>query len=98
MAGSRDQLDERFDGETLDTDVWFPWYLPHWGSRAGSAATWSLDGEGLHLRIPADQPTWNPDLHDEPLRVSCLQTGSFAGPESSTRGGCPAAMRRGSKR
>jgi hypothetical protein len=89
VAGSRDQLDERFDGETLDTDVWFPWYLPHWGSRAGSAATWSLDGEGLHLRIPADQPTWNPDLHDEPLRVSCLQTGSFAGPVGSTVGQQP---------
>jgi hypothetical protein len=89
VTGTRTELDERFDGDTLDTDVWFPWYLPHWGSRAGSEATWSLDGEGLHLRIVGDQPTWNPDLHDEPLRVSCLQTGSFAGPVGSTVGQQP---------
>ncbi|MGY1754204.1 hypothetical protein [Blastococcus sp. SYSU D01042] len=25
----------------------------------------------LHLTIPAEQPLWCPDLHEEPLRVSC---------------------------
>ncbi|WP_231502953.1 glycoside hydrolase family 16 protein [Blastococcus sp. URHD0036] len=85
----RAELDERFPGDALDPGVWFPYYLPHWSSRAGSAATWQVrDGE-LHLTIPADQPTWCPDLHEEPLRVSCLQTGSLAGPLGSPRGQQP---------
>jgi hypothetical protein len=87
----REELDERFAGGDLDTDVWFPYYLPHWSSRAGSAATYAVrDGE-LHLRIPPDQPLWCPDLHPEPLRVSCLQTGSWAGPPGSTAGQQPFA-------
>ncbi|WP_345771660.1 glycoside hydrolase family 16 protein [Geodermatophilus sabuli] len=87
----RDELDERFAGEDLDTDVWSPYYLPHWSSRAGSAATYEVrDGE-LRLSIPADQPLWCPDLHAEPLRVSCLQTGSSAGPLGSTVGQQPFA-------
>jgi hypothetical protein len=39
MSGARVTLDERFDTGTLDLDVWFPSYLPHWSSRAESAAT-----------------------------------------------------------
>ncbi len=64
-----DTLDERFPGDALDLDVWFPYYLPHWSSRAQSAATWEVrDGE-LRLSIPPQQPLWCPDLHEEPLRV-----------------------------
>ena len=87
----RDELDERFPGTDLDLDVWLPYYLPHWGSRAQSAATWEVrDGE-LRLTIPADQPLWCPDVHEEPLRVSCLQTACLAGPVGSTRGQQPFA-------
>ncbi|MGY1705033.1 glycoside hydrolase family 16 protein [Geodermatophilus sp. SYSU D00697] len=87
----REELDERFPGEALDTDVWFPYYLPHWSSRAASAAAYTVrDGE-LRLTVPADQPLWCPDLHPEPLRVSCLQTGSSAGPLGSTVGQQPFA-------
>jgi hypothetical protein len=32
-------LEERFPGEELDREVWFPYHLPHWSSRAESAAT-----------------------------------------------------------
>jgi len=82
-------LDEQFDGGALDLDVWFPWYLPHWSSRAGSAATHEVrDGE-LHLSIPVHQGLWAPDVHDEPLRVSCIQTGSFAGPVGTSIGQQP---------
>ena len=89
MPNDHVELDEQFEGDALDPDVWFPYYLPHWSSRQKSAATCSVrDGE-LHLLIPADQPLWCPDLHDEPLRVSGVQTGSFAGPIGSTTGQQP---------
>jgi hypothetical protein len=88
MVATRSELDERFtDG--LDPAVWFPYYLPHWSSRAESAATWSVQDGALRLTIPTDQPLWCPDLHDVPLRVSCIQTGSFAGPLGSTTGQLP---------
>ena len=84
-------LDERFAGNTLDLGVWFPYYLPHWSSRAASAATWAVrDGE-LRLTIPVDQPLWCPDVHEEPLRVSCLQTACLAGPLGSSSGQQPFA-------
>ncbi len=89
MATARVDLDERFAGDALDPDVWFPYYLPHWSSRADSAATWSVRDSALHLSIPADQSLWCSDLHDEPLRVSCIQSGSFAGPVGSTVGQQP---------
>jgi hypothetical protein len=89
VATARLDLDERFPRDALDPDVWFPYYLPHWSSRAGSAATWSVSDGALRLTIPADQPLWCPDLHDEPLRVSCIQSGSFAGPVGTTIGQQP---------
>ena len=91
MPGDHIELHERFEGDVLDPEVWFPYYLPHWSSREQSAATYVIrDGE-LHLLIPADQPLWCPDLHNEPLRVSAVQTGSFAGPAGSTIGQQPFA-------
>jgi hypothetical protein len=79
-------LDERFAGDDLDRGVWVPSYLPHWSSRAEAAATYAVrDGE-LHLTIPPDQPPWCADLHEEPLRVSCIQSANWSGPAGSTRG------------
>jgi hypothetical protein len=86
VAATRVEIDEHFTEAALDPAVWFPYYLPHWSSRAQSAATWSMGDDGLGLSIPDDQGLWCPDLHDEPLRVSCIQTGSFAGPLGSTIG------------
>jgi hypothetical protein len=91
MGTSRLRLDERFPGSALDPDVWFPYYLPHWSSRAASAATHAVRDGALQLSIPPDQPMWCPDLHSEPLRVSCVQSGSFAGPLGSTVGQQPFA-------
>lgn len=84
-------LEERFPGQELDQEVWFPYYLPHWSSRAESAATWSVRAGELHLTVPPEQPRWCPDTHPEPLRVSCVQTGSFSGPVGSTVGQQPFA-------
>jgi hypothetical protein len=33
---------DHFDAPELDTAVWVPHYLPHWSSRAESAATYEL--------------------------------------------------------
>jgi len=82
-------FEERFDGADLDTDVWLPYYLPQWSSRARSAATFSLEGGALRLGIPQDQGLWCEDQHDEPLRVSCVQSGCFAGPVGSRSGQQP---------
>jgi hypothetical protein len=89
MVTSRHELDERFTADTLDPAVWFPYYLPHWSSRSRSAANYSVHDGELHLRIPVDQPWWCADLHEEPLRVSCIQSGSFAGPLGSMTGQQP---------
>ena len=83
------RLDEHFTGDTLDGSVWLPYYLPHWSSRAASAATYAVrDGE-LRLSIPADQPLWCPGVHETPLRVSCVQSAEFSGPVGSSLGGQP---------
>lgn len=88
-VGSRTGLDEAFSGEELDRAVWSPYYLPHWSSRAGSLATYSVHDGELRLSISVDQPLWCPGVHEPPLRVSGVQTGAFAGPVGSTIGQQP---------
>ena len=82
-------LTERFESEELDRSVWVPWYLPHWSSRAASAATYRVGGGELRLSIPADQPLWAEGVHETPLRVSGIQSANFSGPVGSTIGGQP---------
>ena len=85
----RTGIDERFDTGALDEDVWTAAYLPAWSSAREAAATYQVDGGGLHLTIPPGQPLWCPDLHDGPLRVSAVQSGNWSGPAGSTRGQQP---------
>jgi hypothetical protein len=89
MTGARTELDERFEDDALDHEVWVPYYLAHWSSRAESAATWAIGDGALRLTIPPEQPLWCADLHAEPLRVSCVQSASFSGPVGSTEGPQP---------
>jgi hypothetical protein len=77
-------VDERFSGEHLDTGLWVDHYLPHWTTPERSRARYDLTGDGLRLRIDADQLDWRPE--DAPLRVSNLQTATSSGPVGSTRG------------
>ena len=79
------EFEDEFEGATLDTGRWLPHYLPHWSSRARSAARYALGDGTLHLRITADQEPWCPEL-DGDVRVSSLQTGVFAGPVGSRVG------------
>lgn len=83
--GYRLVIDEEFVGPELDSSLWLPHHLPHWSSRADSAARYDLVDGTLQLRIDADQQPWCPTL-DGDVRVSSLQTGLFAGPVGSTVG------------
>jgi hypothetical protein len=78
-----------FDAAELDTDVWVAHYLPQWSSRAQSAATYAVGGSELRLTIAPEQGLWCPDEHEEPLRVSGIQSGVFSGPVGSTIGQQP---------
>lgn len=78
-------VEDRFDGPGLDPRLWLPHYLAHWSSRSASAARYAIGHGELRLRIDADQPPWSPEFDGE-LRVSSLQTGSFAGPVGSSVG------------
>jgi hypothetical protein len=78
-----------FGSDRLDPTVWDPHYLPHWGTRAGTAAHYSLDDGRLRLDIPVDQGLWCPDQHETPLRVSGVASGGHSGPVGSTIGGQP---------
>lgn len=82
----RDDFD---DG--LDLGAWLPSYLPHWSSRAASAATWSVEDSALVLSIPPGQGRWCEDTHEGALRVSGVQSGAFSGPVGSTTGQQPFA-------
>ena len=76
---------EHFDGPDLDTGVWLPHYLPHWSSRADSAATYTVADSELRLTIPREQRLWCPDDHD-PLRVSGIQSGLVSGQQAFADG------------
>lgn len=67
-----------FDGGSLDTRLWLPYYLPHWSSREASRARYRIGDSMLSLRIEADQQPWCPE-YDGWLRVSSLQTASITG-------------------
>jgi hypothetical protein len=89
MKPASEELNEHFSRDTLDTGVWLPYYLPHWSSRVASAARYEIaDGE-LRLSVPNEQGLWCEGVHDGPLRVSGIQSGSFSGPVGSAVGGQP---------
>jgi hypothetical protein len=78
-----------FDGHGLDLSVWIPHYLPQWSSRATSAATYEVADSQLRLSIPPEQGLWCADEHEEPIRVSGMQSGVFSGEVGSTVGQQP---------
>jgi hypothetical protein len=80
---------DEFDGPELDRGVWLPHYLPHWSSRAESAASFELRDGALRLFIPPDQDLWCAGDHEPPLRVSGIQSGNFSGPVGSSVGPQP---------
>jgi Glycosyl hydrolases family 16 len=79
------EFEDTFDGDDLDLGKWLPYYLPHWSSRARSAARYEVADGRLRLLVEADQEPWCPEL-DGDVRVSSLQTGLFSGPVGSAVG------------
>lgn len=75
-----------FEGAELDRSVWLPHYLPMWSSMVETAATYAITDEGLRLWIEPDAALWCADAHEEPLRVSAIQSGNRSGPVGSTSG------------
>jgi hypothetical protein len=78
------EIHDRFDGPDLDPHLWLDSYLPHWTTPERSRARYDLGGDGIRLRIDADQPAWLPATGV--LRVSALQTGTFSGPVGDAAG------------
>ena len=79
------EFEDAFEGKDLDRSRWLPHHLPHWSSRAASAARYELADRALHLLIEVDQQPWCPEF-DGPTRVSSLQTGLYAGSVGSSIG------------
>lgn len=75
-------VEDVFSGPELDAGLWLPYYLPHWSSRAASAARYRLGDGYLRLVVEEDQAPWCPEF-DGQVRVSHLQTGEFCGPPGS---------------
>ena len=82
MAHYRLEFEDTFDGDSLDESRWLPYYLPHWNSRAATAARYRVGDGVLRLFIEENQPPWCPEF-DGDLRASVLQTGLYAGPLGS---------------
>jgi hypothetical protein len=83
--GYRLEFHDEFDGPTLDTEKWVPYYLPQWSSRARSAPRYAFEQGNLVLQITQDQQPWCPEF-DGDIRCSSIQTGLFSGPVGSSAG------------
>lgn len=84
-AGYRLEFQDEFDGPTLDTNKWVPYYLPHWSSRERTAPHYTFENGCLVLQITKDQQPWCPEFDGE-VRCSSIQTGLFAGAVGSSIG------------
>jgi hypothetical protein len=71
------------DENGLDRSMWVPWYLPHWSSRAASAATCRVEDGHITLSIPPEPPLWAPDY---PVQ---LQIAVFDFPDKGVPGETP---------
>jgi hypothetical protein len=84
-AGYRLEFHDEFDRDSLDSEKWLPFYLPHWSSRERSAPRYRIEDSQLILQIEKDQPPWCPEFDGE-VRASSIQTGQFSGAAGSKIG------------
>jgi hypothetical protein len=62
---------DEFNGSSLDTNLWIPYYLESRTTKERAAARYALRDGNLVLKIDQDQPTYYPG---NPMRVSSIQT------------------------
>lgn len=79
-------FEDRFPGPRIDPGTWLPHYLPAWSSLGATRASLRVDDVGLTLDIPVDHAIWCPGVHEPPLRVSGIQSGSWSGPVGTPYG------------
>ncbi len=81
------QLDfqDEFEDATLNTQNWFPYYLPQWSSRSKTATNFEIEKGHLILKIDRDQEPWSEEFNGS-VKVSSLQTGVFSGKMGSSEG------------
>jgi hypothetical protein len=84
---NQDQIifEDDFNQDILDTNKWFPHYLPHWSNLENSAAFYKISDSVLRLHIEKDQNSWCPEF-DGNNKVSGLQTGHYSGEMGSPIG------------
>lgn len=71
---------EEFNGTSLDTDKWLPYYLPHWASdREKAKARYTVAGGVLTERVDQDTPAWNP-AYDGTVKISSIFSALTAWP------------------
>lgn len=66
------ERNDEFNGTSLDTDLWIPYYLEYRTTRDRSEARYELRDGNLVLRIDQDQLTYK---EGDPMKVSSVQTG-----------------------
>lgn len=64
---------DEFIDPTLNTNLWFPWYLPHWTQRELCAANYEFRNGNLVLKITPEMQPWDPS-HDSQTVISSVQT------------------------
>lgn len=79
------EFHDEFEGTSLDTSKWLPFYLPHWSSRAATSPHYEIANGTLSLQIVEGQRPWCPEF-DGQVRCSALQSGTFSGAFGSDTG------------
>ncbi|MEQ9298428.1 MAG: glycoside hydrolase family 16 protein [Cyclobacteriaceae bacterium] len=79
------EFNDDFEATSLDTEKWFPYYLPQWSSREKSATNYRMGMRSLILKIDEEQAPWCPEFNGQ-VKVSSLQTGTFSGELNSIYG------------
>ncbi|MFJ6521589.1 family 16 glycosylhydrolase [Streptomyces filamentosus] len=65
---------DEFNGTSLDTSKWLPYYLPHWTStRENAKARYTVANGVLTERLDADTPAWNAK-YDGTVKISSIQS------------------------
>ena len=64
---------DEFNGTTLNTSTWLPYYLPHWSTRTLSAAHYNVSNGALNLQLVSGQKPWCP-TYDPGVKVSSICT------------------------